>query len=418
MTRKKYFIQVNGNVIIRTHIGIHCAMEPCLFDETVQVILQSIESIVYNRVQEVKTGVDAKKWIFQFGCTKRDEMLISYAFRRSPTKNSILMKNDKTPGEKKPSLEGGFWQCFGIFCEQLVITATEQIVNSCNSPMQNMFLNECNPSKYFFGSSLSLTMSTKRKKAAFTKMRFKSAIEQSEEDRDVSQKFQGKKRETNTVEKMAKLCGRFLYDTHSKDSNAKSCASKTELDCQSFATVNKSKRHLEVDNSVPLQDSKRTRMTKSIKPQSKGMSEFEVVEKSKEMILIDNYDEVSFENISSVTDITTTQIRSVVRSMEPDIRSIFEGTTYSARHQEYKKGGASRARLVSNSNYHHFTEEQQECITDTLRQIFCYKHTKYFDYILKVLVPETMVMVIGAVKNNCKRSELQKDNGEMGGTSP
>ena len=31
---------------------------------------------------------------------------------------------------------------------------------------------------------------------------------------------------------------------------------------------------------------------------------------------------------------------------------------------------------------------------------------QYFDYILKVLVPETMVMVIGAVKNNCKRSEV------------
>ena len=99
---------------------------------------------------------------------------------------------------------------------------------------------------------------------------------------------------------MAKLCGRFLYDTKSKDSKAKSCASKTELDCQSVATVNKSKRHLEVDKSVPLQDFKRTRITKNSNYRSKGMSEFEVVEKSKEMISIDNYDEVSFENIRQV----------------------------------------------------------------------------------------------------------------------
>ena len=45
-----------------------------------------------------------------------------------------------------------------------------------------------------------------------------------------------------------------------------------------------------------------------------------------------------------------------------------------------------------------FSEPQEEVITDTLVQMFCSRKTKYFDYTMKVLLPETMTLLYSKVE--------------------
>eukprot|EP00794_Sanderia_malayensis_P019850 gene19850-21792_t len=125
-------------------------------------------------------------------------------------------------------------------------------------------------------------------------------------------------------------------------------------------------------------------------------------------ISVDDYNDVCLDNVSCVSQLDTIQICNLVRNMERDIRDIFEGKSFSARHQDYKQGGKKRAELAFKVHFGRFTEDQQDSITHCLQQMFCYKHTKYLDYILKVLVPETMIAIVEKINKDINRSEAEK----------
>ena len=64
------------------------------------------------------------------------------------------------------------------------------------------------------------------------------------------------------------------------------------------------------------------------------------------------------------------------------------------------------AQLAFNFNYGEFSEEQQEVITDTLRQFFCYKHSRvwevlnviYFHYSYSVTISSAIKSIIIIIK--------------------
>ena len=68
------------------------------------------------------------------------------------------------------------------------------------------------------------------------------------------------------------------------------------------------------------------------------------------------------------------------------------------RHNAFKKGGVDRGSLNMKVAFGLFTEPQEEVITNTLVDMFCTRKTKYFDYAMKVLLPETMTLLYAKVE--------------------
>ncbi|XP_041353431.1 uncharacterized protein LOC121371534 [Gigantopelta aegis] len=102
--------------------------------------------------------------------------------------------------------------------------------------------------------------------------------------------------------------------------------------------------------------------------------------------------------IQSVDSIKKIQLEKLVFSYEPYLRKLFQGQVSCWRHQEYKKGGSSRANLNYYVHFGLFTEEQQDVVMETLMSIFCKKHHRYLDYIMKVLLPEILIKILMEMK--------------------
>ncbi|XP_065832791.1 uncharacterized protein [Oscarella lobularis] len=82
------------------------------------------------------------------------------------------------------------------------------------------------------------------------------------------------------------------------------------------------------------------------------------------------------------------------RSMESCLEEIFLRKVYCKRHEDYRRGGKSRAGLTYQAHFSKFSDEHLKTVTNTLTELFCSKGLKYFDYVMKVLLPETLVMLL------------------------
>lgn len=76
-----------------------------------------------------------------------------------------------------------------------------------------------------------------------------------------------------------------------------------------------------------------------------------------------------------------------------------------------KKGGKIKGDLAFQVQFGLFSEEQRDKIMGVLTHMFCYKHSKYFDYVSKVLLPETLIMVymrvVGKTRHEAERLLLE-----------
>ena len=68
------------------------------------------------------------------------------------------------------------------------------------------------------------------------------------------------------------------------------------------------------------------------------------------------------------------------------------------RHKTFKMGGAEKCSLNMKVAFGLFSEAQEEVITSTLIELFCSRKSKYFDYTMKVLLPETMTLLYAKVE--------------------
>lgn len=107
-------------------------------------------------------------------------------------------------------------------------------------------------------------------------------------------------------------------------------------------------------------------------------------------------------NIRNVEELTASQTEQLVREYTRELRDIFEGKIYCRRHEDYKKGGKMKGDLAFQVQFGSFSEEQRDRIMGVLTNMFCYKHSKYFDYVSKVLLPETLVMVYMRVERKTR----------------
>ncbi|XP_067680271.1 uncharacterized protein [Haliotis asinina] len=103
--------------------------------------------------------------------------------------------------------------------------------------------------------------------------------------------------------------------------------------------------------------------------------------------------------VSSESELTESHIQMMVLGSEGYLRSIFTGKHQCRRHEDYKKGGKTRLNLNYQVNLAMFTEPQQDAVMETLMGMFCKRHHKYMDYILKVLLPEMMIRILMEVKH-------------------
>ncbi|XP_052276261.1 uncharacterized protein LOC127875320 isoform X2 [Dreissena polymorpha] len=110
--------------------------------------------------------------------------------------------------------------------------------------------------------------------------------------------------------------------------------------------------------------------------------------------------------ISHIENLKEDHLQYMVRNNEVYLRQIFEGKVHCGRHEAYKKGGISRQDLNYNSRIARFTDEQVEAVMETLQALFCKRHTKYLDYLIKVLLPEVLVKIhMDIHKTNHEESE-------------
>ncbi|CAB3979031.1 Hypothetical predicted protein [Paramuricea clavata] len=96
-------------------------------------------------------------------------------------------------------------------------------------------------------------------------------------------------------------------------------------------------------------------------------------------------------DVSKVEDLRDDQLKFLINQMEDYLRTIFRGEVYCRRHEDYKKGGKCRDDLNFQVGMAHFSEDQHECILSSLVAMFCYKDTKYLDYVTKVMLPEALI---------------------------
>ncbi|KAL3873128.1 hypothetical protein ACJMK2_036283 [Sinanodonta woodiana] len=94
-----------------------------------------------------------------------------------------------------------------------------------------------------------------------------------------------------------------------------------------------------------------------------------------------------------VRDLNEEQLMFLVMSSKKYLRDIFQGKIDCERHKLYKEGGKTRRDLDFRIHLGLFTEEQHDIVMERMMSIFCNKHHKYLDYLLRVLLPEMLIKI-------------------------
>nr|XP_047132828.1 uncharacterized protein LOC101237982 isoform X2 [Hydra vulgaris] len=97
--------------------------------------------------------------------------------------------------------------------------------------------------------------------------------------------------------------------------------------------------------------------------------------------------------------LTVNEVHDIVQSLEKDIYRVFNGEVTCRRHEAFKNGGNDKAYLRMQTCSNILTDEHEEVICHYLLKMFCAKKSKHFDYIMKVLLPETITMFYAKVAN-------------------
>ncbi|XP_057304437.1 uncharacterized protein LOC130641583 [Hydractinia symbiolongicarpus] len=88
----------------------------------------------------------------------------------------------------------------------------------------------------------------------------------------------------------------------------------------------------------------------------------------------------------------------MIENMEDKLLEIFTGKAQCSRHDRYNAGPRKRAALNMWVGFNVFTGEQEGGILEKLLDMFCKKRkSSYFDYVMKVLFPETMALLCSAI---------------------
>nr|XP_006813608.1 PREDICTED: suppressor protein SRP40-like [Saccoglossus kowalevskii] len=103
--------------------------------------------------------------------------------------------------------------------------------------------------------------------------------------------------------------------------------------------------------------------------------------------------ELSIQKIRDVVQLNEEEMTYLVNKNEGYLRKIFQGKIYSWRHEDYKTGGIRRIDLTYQVHHGSFSEEQQEVVMQSLMLMFCATHSKYLDYVLKVMCPEALIKI-------------------------
>ncbi|CAH1792452.1 unnamed protein product [Owenia fusiformis] len=123
-------------------------------------------------------------------------------------------------------------------------------------------------------------------------------------------------------------------------------------------------------------------------------------------IVIDDDDEIGEEGpdalskVNKVCELTQEQLVHLVKENKKYLRNIYQGKAYNRRHEDYKKGGKARIDLTYQVRLGIFHEEQHDVVMEQLMTMFCKKNFHFLDYILKVLLPETLVKIYMDVKHS------------------
>ena len=97
-------------------------------------------------------------------------------------------------------------------------------------------------------------------------------------------------------------------------------------------------------------------------------------------------------------ELSNDELKDLVAGFRQELLSISKGERQCQRHQLYNQGGADKASLEIEIGYGPFSESQLEVVCDTLRQLFCHR-IEMWQYTLKVLLPEVLLMIIAEVEN-------------------
>lgn len=103
--------------------------------------------------------------------------------------------------------------------------------------------------------------------------------------------------------------------------------------------------------------------------------------------------EVEINSLGKVDELNEQHLHYLLMKHKVYLQDIFSGKVSSERHDVYKKGGKARKDLNHHVHLGLFTEEQLDVVMETLMSIFCKKHHKYLEYIMKVLLPEALIKI-------------------------
>ncbi|XP_061174037.1 uncharacterized protein LOC133183101 [Saccostrea echinata] len=98
-------------------------------------------------------------------------------------------------------------------------------------------------------------------------------------------------------------------------------------------------------------------------------------------------------DLRKVDELNEQQLHYLVMKNKVYLQDIFSGKIASDRHEVYRQGGKARRDLNHHVHLGLFTEDQLDVVMETLMSIFCKKHHKYLEYIMKVLLPETLIKI-------------------------
>ncbi|XP_057299124.1 uncharacterized protein LOC130629797 isoform X3 [Hydractinia symbiolongicarpus] len=94
-------------------------------------------------------------------------------------------------------------------------------------------------------------------------------------------------------------------------------------------------------------------------------------------------------NSSNSIALTLHEFEALCHKFVPLVHKIFTGKDPSChRHQMYNMGGKKKAQLRNFNASNVFTDEQHEIVASILVKKYCSEHSKYFDYVFKVMIPE------------------------------
>ena len=99
-----------------------------------------------------------------------------------------------------------------------------------------------------------------------------------------------------------------------------------------------------------------------------------------------------------MTGIKMERMKEVILENQEKLTKISQGKVANARHAKYLESAASRWELDVQAPVELFTDDQNNFVIEVLTSIFCKQSHQNLDYILRVLLGESLDLVIADFK--------------------